>query len=296
MFEEAVESIDPDEDYDGLLVIAKVRLGNALRMKFERTGSIEHLVTCIGLHEKALMSTPIVAAERPMIQSNLGAALHQRFERFYNREDLTRAHYILQETLDSLPTNEFTKRGIIVNNLGNVLRSCTQETTSTALLDRAINSFKVVLSSLPPEDSSRHIIKMSLGNAFSCRYKFNNSVEDLNNAILVYDEALSYVDSTDDYYTRAIIASNLSAALRDRFERNDNQDDINRAAKVLEDLVPLIHRDDHYFVSIIQALGDALSSRAQRTEVVADLEQAIAYYEEVLRYCLEDTILLVEEY
>jgi hypothetical protein len=57
----------------------------------------------------------------------------------------------------------------------------------------------------------------------------------------VYDEALSDMDSTDDYYGRAIIASNL---LRDRFERNDNQDDINRAAKVLDDLVPLIRRDD----------------------------------------------------
>jgi hypothetical protein len=155
-------------------VLAKDRLGNVLWMKFERTGSIEHLVICIGLHEEALMSTPIVAAERSMIQNNLGAALHRRFEWFYDREDLTRAYYILEEALDSLPTDEFAKRVIIVNNLGNVLQSCTEEITSTALLDRAINSFKKVLSSLPPEDSSRHIIKMSPGNAFSSRYKFSN--------------------------------------------------------------------------------------------------------------------------
>lgn len=122
--------------------------------------------------------------------------MHRRFERVYDRENLIRAHYILHEALDFFPTDQFAKRGI-VNNLGNVLQSCTEETTSTALLDRTITSFKKFLSSLPPEDSSRHIIKMSQGNA--CRYKFNNSIDDINDAILIYDKALSDMNSTDDY-------------------------------------------------------------------------------------------------
>ena len=78
MFQGAIETIDPDDDPFELLTLAKDRLANAFRVRFERSAGTEDLDAAIELHEEVLRLNPGPIFTRAMVKNNLAIALHRR--------------------------------------------------------------------------------------------------------------------------------------------------------------------------------------------------------------------------
>ena len=118
----------------------------------------------------------------------------------------------------------------------------------------------------------------SLGIALEYRFKRTGSMDDLNTAIKVKEEAVK-LTPMDSRLSRAIYLNNLGASLDSRFGLTGSMDDLNSAVKIYEEVLKLTPKDHPDQGGRLYNLGLSLEQRFQRKGLTDDLNAAVIAFE-----------------
>jgi hypothetical protein len=110
-----------------------------------------------------------------------------------------------------------------------------QRTGRLDLLDAAIESFRNLVATIPPDHCDRPMYLFSLGVALQSRFERTGQLADLDEAITVGRDAVN--TAPPDHPDRTMYLSNLGLALQTRFERADQQADLDDAVVAAGDAV-----------------------------------------------------------
>ncbi|PPQ91121.1 LOW QUALITY PROTEIN: hypothetical protein CVT25_011600 [Psilocybe cyanescens] len=146
-------------------------------------------------------------------------------------------------------------------------------------LDEAIKLHRDALPVFSSRPRERYAPVFLIADGFICLFQESGRQADLDEAILLYAEALALSDAP--HFQRARRLNGLGVALRKRFEKNDD------FAKVIalhrEGLklcpLPYLERDNS-----LSGLAAALTSRFTISGQQSDLVEAINFYRQALEY------------
>lgn len=125
-----------------------------------------------------------------------------------------------------------------------------QRTGRLDLLNAAIESFRNLVATIPPDHCDRPMHLFSLGVALQSRFERTGQLADLDEAISVGRDAVN--TAPPDHPDRTVYLSNLGLALQTRFERADQQADLDDAVAAAGDAVnttPRHHPQRHTYSS-----------------------------------------------
>jgi capsular polysaccharide biosynthesis protein len=110
-----------------------------------------------------------------------------------------------------------------------------QQTGRLDLLNAAIESFRDLVATIPPDHCDRPMYLFSLGVALRSRFERTGQLVDLDQAITAGRDAVN--TAPPDHPDRAVYLSNLGLVLQTRFERADQQADLGDAVAAAGDAV-----------------------------------------------------------
>lgn len=157
-------------------------LGNLLRCRFERIGSIDDIDRAIETNEKALGLMHVNNPDRAIYLTNLGTALRVRFERMGFMENLDQAIETSKQAVELTPVNH-PNRAMYLSNLGFALKSRFEKIGLMEDLDRTIEINEKVVESTPMNHPNRAAYLNNLGIVLKARFERTGSMEDFDRAI-----------------------------------------------------------------------------------------------------------------
>ena len=181
-----------------LLPSARVlhNLGMDLQERFENLGHISDLEKAIAMHRKAIISTPLNSADRPLMFSNLGASYLCRFKRFGDVKDIDSAIRQQFKAVASIsPDSE--DRPAIFTNFGNACLSRFERFKERKDIDSAVELYLKAAASIPLESVHRPGILRNLGNSYQRRFEWLGDIQDLESAIKHRIETAASIPLTD---------------------------------------------------------------------------------------------------
>lgn len=125
-----------------------------------------------------------------------------------------------------------------------------QRTGRLDLLNAAIESFRDLVATIPPDHCDRPMYLFSLGVALRSRFERTGQLADLDEAITAGRDAVN--TAPPDHPDRTVYLSNLGLVLQTRFERADQQADLDDAVAAAGDAVnttPPDHPKRHAYSS-----------------------------------------------
>ncbi|HEX5566915.1 MAG TPA: hypothetical protein VFY14_08355, partial [Streptomyces sp.] len=230
------------------------------------------LDTVVHQYTYVLKATPADHPGLPQRLSNLGTALHVRYERRSSGPDLDAAIDAHRAAVEATRADDLDLV-IRLNGLAGALHTRFEQHADLADLDAAIAAMNRAVEVLPAGHSHLAMVLSNLGRALRTRFERTADVEDLDAAIAVGRQALE-VTATDDP-RRGHRLQNLSGTLMSRYLRDQGAADLEAAVAALREAVgatPQGHPDRWVMLS---SLGYALIIRAVRTEDTADLDAAV---------------------
>lgn len=254
-------------------MLAMRLLGIALRVRFERFGTVADINDSIKASLAAVEAIPHGHHARPAALADLGTALRMRFSRTGELRDLDDANRITQEAVTTTPADDPDRAGWL-SNLTIGLRLRYERTGNLAELDEAIKCGRIATETAPINDANWSGSRTNLGMALQARFERTAAIADLNEAIEC-NRAAAEVTPTDSPELAGRL-SNLALAVRERFERTGNRVDIDEAVAVGRDAVAASMPSDPHLAGRLSNLGVTLRVRFERAGDTADLNEAIA--------------------
>jgi tetratricopeptide (TPR) repeat protein len=228
-----------------LRAAALANLGTALRLRYQRTGSLADLAEAVGALRTALVESAGVHVDRAGIESALGVVLRTRYERSGTLDDLQESVRLGRAAADATPPGDFNRGGRL-HNLGIALRlryECTQDQTD---LDDAIRVSREAVSVTPLDHPGYAQFRTGLVNALMQRKENPSELVELD------EQALAVTPPGDEL--RPGILVSLASALVER----DSGGDRDRAVALLREARAAMP-DGHAMMAIVDyELGLAL--------------------------------------
>lgn len=233
--EEAVEHIPQNSDPD-VRCSRLTRLGEAYRMRYERTGSTRDLDRSIELTTDAIQFMTDCALVSDYLDylaasyAGLENSLSHRFKRFGSSEDLRRAVDAAEMSMNLTPPDslDWTAR---MHNLGLRLGERSVHDVNKEDLDRAIKCLEMAVdagASLSPADQMHQL--GNLGCLLDSRFRSRGAVEDLNRSVEALEQALK--GSSPNHSMRCYFLHNLAIALVGLYEHHGTDRDLDRAIEL----------------------------------------------------------------
>lgn len=217
--------------------------GRALQKRFERNGVVDDINKCISSLEEALRIKPAKSPIRRYLQV-IASAYASRYWRLRVKNDLDRAIELQQAALDEFP-EDHGERAIHLHNLASLLlsRFNRREIFVNSDLDHAINcSQEAVILIKRTQDKPAYL--STLAALLKIRFeRISQSMEDLQNAILIYEDAINKCSSDD--LSRPSILSNLAITLTLKYHQTKNPLDLDKAIEIAEEAVNSIEVEEH---------------------------------------------------
>lgn len=243
-------------------------LGNALQMRFERTGRAADLDEAITWFERAVDRSPT----DPRLLSNLGNALRLRYQSEQRAEDLDRAVTVGRRAVTPAPADH-AGQAMVMSNLGLALILRYESLGRVADLDEAVDLARASLAAVPVDDD-RHSYLSNLGAILQRRFDHRGRPEDLDEAVAVIAEA---VDATPDRHPRLhLYLGNLADAYLARHRSSGDPADLDEAVDCLDETADTVAPDHPAHPTILAALSEALRTRFERAGDPEDLDEAVA--------------------
>ena len=208
-------------------------LGYALKDRFEMEGRDSDSERCENAFEKALEETPFENTTKALILTGLGAALLRGLpiRDPIPKSTLDRAiHLVEQGIACALPDDP--NRIKYQTWLCNALLKRFQPTANVEILERAITLSENFLNLTPQHDEELPDMYALRCSALHLRYRVNNDMSDLNEAILLAEKSVSAAGPFK--HVQAERLHTLSRALIDRIIETHSIADSHRAVEVLE--------------------------------------------------------------
>ncbi len=248
-------------------------LGFALKMRFERKGSLEDLNQAIAIQEQAIASAPNNHAGHAGMLDHLATTLRIRFQHTGSMDDLDRAVTLMEQVLSSTAADDQLNRATYLNNLAAAPRSRFERKGSLDDLNRAVAMNEQAVASTSDVYPDRMGLLNNLGSALHIRYERTGLLNDLDRAIIVHERAVALTPL--DHHDRPTILNNLGTALQTRFERIGTMEDLNLAIMTNEQVIASTTDDNPDRALYLSNLGTALQRRSERTGSIEDLNQSI---------------------
>ena len=273
----------------GAAAEATTRAMSLYKGYFERPGNIENLQAAVTLFREAVAATPTDHPDRPMMLSNLVAALQAWFERTGVLGDLDEALTVGREAVAATPTDDAHRPGYL-SNLATALGIRFGRTGVLDDLDEAVTLGQEAVAATPTDHPDRPGYLSNLSNALRTRFERTGVLGDLNEAITTGQAALvaemmsaepGTYDPTD-HPNWPMMLSNLGNALQARFGHTGVLGDLDEAITIGRDAVAATPTDHPHRPRRLSNLGFALRLRFERTGVLGDLDEAIALFRDAV--------------
>lgn len=288
-------------------------LANLLHDLYIRNGNPHLLNQSISLtHENANHVHP---GEQSSLTMNLLAnRLQERHELTGAMSDLQQATMYAQKVVDETDKDD-PEYGIRLSNLGNKHHSRYLRSNDESHLDIAIQLAKQALQTNLSESYAR-TVHLCLGSRFHLKFDRSNNIADIDQAIVYTERAVNNMPLTDP--NGPLCLFNLGNQYLSRFEAKNDLEDVTirdarpsasntRLMNFLVTSVESRHQNlnikdldnaiDYYKRALgslpvdhvgrarmLLITGRALESRYRRMFMLADLEDAIAFYTEACNY------------
>ncbi|CAI7647776.1 unnamed protein product [Penicillium manginii] len=265
----AVEST-PEDHPDRARWLFKV--GNRLRIRFKRTGSMDNLNRAIEVVDMAVNSRPNDHPDQARWLNSLGSLLGMRFERTGSMDDLERAVEVAHMAVNSTP-EDHPDRARWLSGLGSLLGMRFERTGSMNDLNRAIEVVNMAVESTPKYHLDQARWLNGLGSLLGMRFERTGSMNDLERAVEVAHMAVN--STPEDHPDRASWLNNLGKQFGRRFKQTGSMDDLERAVEVAHMAVNSTPEDHPDRARWLSGLGSLLGMRFERTGSMDDLERAV---------------------
>jgi len=180
-----VERTDPDSpDLPALLN----SLGNGLRARYARSGSLDDLEEAICVSQQAVERTAPDSPDMHTYLNNLGNGLSDRYARSGSLDDLEQAIRVRRQALERTDPDS-PDMHTCLNNLGIGLRDRYARTGSLDDLEQAIRVYRQAVERTDPDSPERPSYLNNLGAGLRDRYARSGSLDDLEEAIRAYEGA-----------------------------------------------------------------------------------------------------------
>ena len=243
-------------------------IGNTLRSRFERSGSIHDLDLAIEATEEGLRSLPDNHPDRPSFLNNTGVALLQRYQHNGSLDDLETSIRMKQMTVNTI-ADDHPDRPLY---LGNALQKLSQRTGKEDDLEAAIRAHETAVD-LTPHNDVRGIRLNNLSAALIELFERTRLIEDLNRAIEACNAGIK-MTAPDDLRIGTYL-TNLGIALRYRLEMTGSIADLDSAIRTCARALRSATTASIDRPRRLNNLGLALRIRFERTGSLNDIRAAI---------------------
>lgn len=262
-------------------------LSDGLRLRFDKTGSADDLNNSIAASEEAVKSS---LTPRPENLNNYALCLLRRFQRLGRQKDLNDAVRLLNMALNIVNEND-RQRPLYLVNLGNALRTRFERVGSTEDLQLAIEKLGDGIETLQPHDNfNRAMLLSSLGSTLRGAFERNRDLQNLNEAIVAYEEATRLLP--EEAFYRSEYLNSLASALSLRASVTEStqnwKSDLDRAIALAEESLSLLSEDSPDRPSRYNVLGNSLRLRYDKTGSKEDLNSAVASFEKAVNCTAPD--------
>jgi hypothetical protein len=237
-----------------------------------RHGTRRLLDRAIRRHERALAMITVSSVVRPMLLTELGRALQDRFAEDDDVVDINHAVALADEAATADAGRPDSACHLV--NLGTALNTRYEHSGDPRDLDRALRCWAEALDALPPRSAYRPAFLDRLALGFDMRWEYEHgAVADLDAAIEHGQLAVREGAGTPD---AAVYACHLAAPLMHRWEIRRDPDDLHEAVRIFVAAAESHERDGANSTDLAVNLAHILLGRYQALGGLADVDAALA--------------------
>lgn len=229
------------------------------------------LSAAVALLRESLSLLPDGHPDRASRQSNLGAALLDRYERDGGEEDLRASVVANREALARLSPGDLN-RPLVANNLLNALVAHHRLTGSEQDVREALALAPLLEEAFAPADALYPIALSNLGNAEEAAYTIWRDRKHLDRAIELQRRAVATSKSSDPSLAGRRAA--LAVAIGHRFHETGGRGDLEEALTIGLSAVADAGGPRHEIDRYLSNLANLLHDRYLLTGRIADLDEA----------------------
>ncbi|MGK5497872.1 CHAT domain-containing protein [Streptomyces sp. URMC 125] len=237
-------------------------LGQALRLRFARTGALEDLHEAVEVLRAAGAAAGEAHPHRVSLLATLALVLRERHERTGSLPDLEEALRLSREVVARRPAGDVNRGGDLAN-LGIALRLRHERTGDPADLDEAVRAHREAIAVTPPAHPGYGMFHTGLGNALRARFEAGGDPADLDGRLAAHERALAAAGPGGAH--RPALLVNLASALQTRHDLTGRPADAERAEALLREAARGTAPGGAYAAGVHHELALVLWSRLRRT-------------------------------
>jgi tetratricopeptide (TPR) repeat protein len=285
MLNEALK-IQPDSS------LAMEALGNHLRVFADYTNSNEMLTESAEILRKAIRA---IAQPSESIRHAQAVTLMQQFKRSAKRDDVDEAIQHFRKLVE-LPFEDEEKHAMFAMKLSHCLLLRFESFGHQDDLDQAQHGIDRVIASSTISESLRAECLRVCGLVLFARYHTENKVEDLNQAVAQYEEALSKPDI--DKKTTYLIHNDLANAYYFKFKINLVVEDLSASLRGYQSALKALEESGlenakMANLMVTHGLAIALTAQFEVTQQQRDIDRAIECYQKCMQGATKKTLQYV---
>lgn len=206
-------------------------IGESHKERYRLLKSQDALNQAIQFLEEAIQLDTSVVRNDPL--NLLAFMLRERYPLTEDLNDLRRANQAWQESVSLLPIEDET----IPEKLQNIVAiqarifAITQQQTD---LEKSILCWKHILNRIPDTMAAKAMSYNFLGYCLAMRFEFTHSLEDLSEALLVQEQAVTLAAPRQEEYTNHL--RNLHNMLTERYKVHPTMEDRERISQVEKEI------------------------------------------------------------
>lgn len=241
-----------------------------------RHGTRRLLDRAIRRYERALTMTAEHSMVRPMLATELGTALQDRFAEDEDPGDIDRAVALAQEAAAEAVATGASRPDLACHlvNLGTALNTRYERTGEDRDLDEAVRRWTEALAALPPASTYRPVFLDRLALGLIMRWQHGDGGEEDLDAAIGHGRAAVREGAADPDV--AVYASHLADALEDRWELHRDPADLHEAVRVCAGTIGSHPADGARAADLICNFAHTLLARYQAMGGQDDLDAAVA--------------------
>ncbi|MFI0480909.1 CHAT domain-containing protein [Actinomadura sp. 9N215] len=252
-----------------------LELGNARRLRYERTGDLDDLQQAILAVHQARDGMPADDEHYATLLGNLSGFLYYMYERTGNESTHNEAVAAGRAALEAEGSTRQSLRTL--NNLGSSLVQRFVRTRDSRVLDEAVDLLERAVEGTPERDPELPARLTNLAEAQGYRYVQFGDLEALDESITLGRRALAALSARPPYdRLRCGTAARLGHRLRLRYVRTGDPSAPEEAAGLLREVVAALPEtvpDRPHFLHLAAMALESLYQETRRPEV---LDEAIA--------------------
>lgn len=256
-------SADDRQEHESGCVYAS----RAHRRRYEHTGDVDDLQACL---DYACQGVSSATPASPKVLDALAIAYATRFERYRERDDLTRALTAARTAVGDRPAG--AEPGCVLT-LANILHSSHEYRRDDAQRDEAIELLTALTMDSADADASS-VVWSSLGAFLTARFEELGRRDDLESALEALTRANEELGPADP--NRGACLANLSNAHLSRFDIDGVPDDLDAGIDIAVDASQATTLSSVDRISVLANLTMALRTRYDAFGEVADVDACLA--------------------